>query len=123
MSGWFAASLTFRRTALTVCLCVMTFLFAVEAKTARYGPVAGPGSNVRAAKAFPASAPRLVEHGVPTPDPTQPQVISAKISASAVAIFLAREVSARGSLLREHSPHFSAAHLTPACFFRPPPVC
>src|ERR1700690_1808159 len=104
MSGWFAASLAFRRTALTVCLCVLTFLFAVEAKTARYGPVAGPGSNVRAAKALPASPPRLVEHGVPAPDPTHPQVISPKISASVAAILLAREVSARGGILREHSP-------------------
>ena len=121
MSGWFAASLTFRRAALTVCLCLLTFLFAVEAKTAWYGPVAGPGSAVRAAKAMPANAPKAIKHGHPAPD-TGNSFIRPAVSSALIAMWLAG------------FPHFSSVQtfnrlspdstdsFSPSNFFRPPPL-
>ena len=116
-----AASKVLWRAALAGCLCLLAFLFAVEAKTAWYGPVAGLGSNVRAAKAMPADTPRVIEHGIPVPDPIHPQVAFVLLPALALLWPSAKlprrtEVSharLRGFLLSIYSPHLS---------LRPPPA-
>lgn len=64
MLGSSAASLPLRRAPLAFGLCLLAILFAIEAKTAWYGPTVGLGSDIRAAKALPEGMPRLVEHGV-----------------------------------------------------------
>jgi hypothetical protein len=122
MAGSFAASLHFRRTFLASALCLLAFLFAVEAKTAWYGPAGGAASSISAAKALPASTPKLVQHGLSASHPSSAQTQLALIvvaSASWIAAFAAR---AHGMILRHDLPSFNATWFSPACFLRPPPA-
>lgn len=121
MSGLSAASLSVRRTSLALGLCLLAFLFAVEAKTARYGPVVGPGSDVRAAKALPADSPKLVEQGVTAPDPAHPQITFASLVAITAACLLGTLVPATSDLFSNRPRVFSAAYFSPPAFVRPPP--
>ena len=89
MSGLVADFVVFRRAALALGLCGLALLFAVEAKTARYGPVAGAGSDVRAAKALPAEQ---VERGVRAPGATHLRIASRALAVITCA-------SRRGSLV------------------------
>lgn len=110
----------FWRAILTCGLCLLAFLFAVEAKTAWYGPVAGLGSNVRASKAMPADAPHIIDHGVPTPDPVHPLVSFLLLPALALLYAAAnrpRRAEVAGIRLRPSLSAFSS-HL----FRRPPPA-
>jgi hypothetical protein len=51
------------RLLLACSLCLLAMAFAVEAKIAWYGPVSGPGSEVRAAKALPSDVPQVADSG------------------------------------------------------------
>lgn len=121
MSGWSAGFPSLRRTPLAIGLCLLAILFAIEAKTAWYGPVAGPGCNIRAAKALPVALPQLVDHGVPTPDPTHPGVVFAILPASTTAWLPRVKVPAFGEIQRNHLSFFTA-YFSPATFLRPPPA-
>ncbi len=122
MSGSFAASLSFRRVPLAFGLCLLAFFFAVEAKTAWYGPVAGEGSNIRAAKALPVVTPKVVEHGVPTPDPAHPHLAFAALPAVAPVWVAGARAPLGGGIVRNHLPLVTAAYFSPYNFFRPPPA-
>jgi hypothetical protein len=97
-------------------------LFAFEAKTAWYGPVAGPGSEVRAAKALPVATPELVEHGVPSPDPEHPTVGFAALLSGASFWSARLKAPLFGRIQPTRQSFFSAAQLSPSLFFRPPPI-
>ena len=122
MSGSFAASLSYRRAPVALGLCLLAFLFAIEAKTAWYGPAAGFGSSVRAAKAQPVATPKLVEHGVPAPDPAHPDAPFLALPPIAVALILCFPTQTRGEVLPGHIPNFSAAGFSFSNLFRPPPA-
>jgi hypothetical protein len=122
MSGLFAASPFRRRTPLALGLCLLAFLFAIEAKTAWYGPAVGFGSSVRAAKAQPVATPKVVEHGVPAPDPAHPHVPFAALPPIAVALSLCFSVQARSAVLLGHISQFAAAGFSYSNLFRPPPA-
>jgi hypothetical protein len=122
MSGWFAASLPVQRIPLAIGLCLLAILFALEAKTAWYGPAAGPGCDIRAAKAWPAGSPKVVNHGVPSPDPAHPGVHFAVLLASSMAPAPRIHPRVTGDIPRNHLPFFSLAHFSPSIFFRPPPA-
>lgn len=51
------------RLALACSLCLLSIAFAMEAKIAWYGPLSGPGSEVRAAKAMPADVTSVIVRG------------------------------------------------------------
>jgi hypothetical protein len=121
MSGWSAGSPNLRRTPLAIGLCLLAILFAIEAKTAWYGPLLGPGGNISAAKALPVALPELVDHGVPSPDPTHPGVVFTVLPASTTAWLPRVKVPAFGEIRRNHLFSFTA-YFSPAIFFRPPPV-
>jgi hypothetical protein len=111
----------FRR-ALALGLCLLAIVFAVEAKTAWFGPAGGPGSEVAAAKALPADLPRVIEHGVTIPQAVPPLISFAQMAAlspllSSGSILSPRRESAPGPA----SPSL-AAFLSPQFFFRPPPI-
>jgi uncharacterized membrane protein YjgN (DUF898 family) len=122
MSGLSAASLSFRRASLALGLCLLAFLFAVEAKAARYGPVVGPGSDVRAAKALPADSPKLVERGVTAPGSTYLRIAFAALAAVTAACLLNPLASAASDLFSNRPPVFEAASFSPPAFVRPPPA-
>lgn len=121
MSGSFADSPLARRTPLAIGLCILAMLFAVEAKTAWYGPFLGPGCAVRAAKALPMGLPELVDHGVPTPDPAHPRAAFPALQESTPAWPPRVEVAALGEMQRSHLLFF-ATYFSPTIFFRPPPA-
>jgi hypothetical protein len=122
MSGWFAASPSYRRAPLALGLCLLAFLFAIEAKTAWYGPAAGFGGSVRAAKAQPVASPEVVEHGVPKPDPAHPHVAFALLPQMAASTFAGVPLHGFGEILPSHHPHFLASGFSFANLFRPPPT-
>jgi hypothetical protein len=122
MSGLSAARFFFRRSVPAFCLCLLAFLFAVEAKTAWYGPDAGIGSNVSAAKALPAATPKLVQHSAPTIEPSHTQFLVASLLSMALAR-LAANPALRGRLdWHRPVPVVSPALSSPPHFLRPPPV-
>jgi hypothetical protein len=102
-------------------LCVLAIAFALEAKTAWYGPVDGLGSAVQFAKALPIDAPRVVRHGMPAPDPLHPQLAVAFVALLFALPILADNLARRATLpaLRRVS---IALCLSPPAFFRPPPA-
>jgi hypothetical protein len=122
MSGWFAASLSYRRAPLALGLCLLAFLFAIEAKTAWYGPSAGFGGTVRAAKAQPVASPEVVEHGVPKPDPTHPSAAFAFLSQTATPMLLGLSSRALGEVLPGRRPRPFNAGFSYSNLFRPPPT-
>ena len=122
MSGWFAASPSYRRAPLALGLCLLAFLFAIEAKAAWYGPAAGFGGNVRAAKAQPVSSPKVVEHGVPAPDPAHPNVAFAPLPEIKTAMFAGLLARALSEVLPIEHLHIFAAGFSFANHFRPPPT-
>lgn len=121
MSGRSADSLPFRRAPFAIGLCLLAMLFAFEAKTAWYGPVAGPGSEVRAAKELPVITPELVEHGVSSPDPEHPTEAFAALLSSATFRSPRLKAFELHEIQSSRQPFFSLAHLSPPLFFRPPP--
>lgn len=117
-----AASPAFRRILLAVSLCVLTLAFAIEAKAAWYGPEAGLNSGISSAKALPIDSPKLVHHGVPTPDPVHPQIPYAIVTILAAAWPIRPTPSLGRITLRSGFKVSSAAYFSYSAFLRPPPV-
>jgi hypothetical protein len=122
MSGNSAALAARCRVALACGLCLLAVVFAVEAKTAWFGPAVGPGSAVRAAKALPADMPRVIEHGVPVPDPIHPHIPFAMLRAFCATPLSGADVPAQEWFAHRYVPVSLAAYFSPQIFFRPPPV-
>jgi hypothetical protein len=119
MSADRAALRVTRRVALALVLCLLTVAFAVEAKTAWFGPANGPGIAVSAAKARPADLPRVIDHGVPVPSPVPPTVSFDAPSLLLLPLF--------NGILRPAQDDASLAafrletRFSPQSYFRPPP--
>jgi hypothetical protein len=120
MSGVFASP-RFSSTALAFGLCLLAFLFAVEAKLAWFSPARGPAADIRAAKALPADTPVVVSHGITAPDPVHPLAPFVFLAAFAAACMLGADfLLTRPVACRQH-PVSAAAYFFPGLFFRPPP--
>ena len=111
-----------RHACLALGLCLLAFLFAVEAKTAWFGPVVGPGSCIRASKALPANLPKVVEHGVPVPDPVHPQLPFVALAFVTIACIVGKNRGAVDTISLARRPIFTFVPICPPSFFRPPPV-
>jgi hypothetical protein len=122
MSGWFAASPSYRRAPLALGLCLLAFLFAIEAKTAWYGPAAGFGGSVRAAKAQPVASPEVVEHGVPSPDPAHPDAAFALLPLTPISMLAGLPARALGEILPRQKLRPFPAGSSYSNLFRPPPI-
>jgi|SRR5208337_3160437 len=122
MSGSFADHLPCRRAPLAFALCLLAFLFAVEAKTAMYGPKYGPGSNVRAAKALPAATPKLLKHRILSPDPLHSHTAFVSLLLATALTPQAAHLPQRTRVFGNRLPRFTAAFLSPVHYFRPPPA-
>ena len=118
----FFASAETRRTVLALVLCSLAVLFAVEAKTAWYGPTTVPGSDIQSQKARPADVPAVVSHGVSnSPWITCALTLIFLASAGAIASRVAGAFS--GAKADSGRIPVSAAHyFSPGLFFRPPPA-
>jgi hypothetical protein len=111
-----------RRNTLALGLCLLAVLFALEAKTAWYGPAKGPGTDIQSQKALPADLPALVTHGAS---------VLPQITFPLSSIFL-RSIAAIGWVVAgsfpginfdsDLVPYSAAPYFSPALFFRPPPL-
>jgi hypothetical protein len=122
MSGWFAVPRFNRRAPLAFGLCLLAFLFAIEAKTAWYGPAAGFGGNVRAAKAQPVTSPEVVEHGVTSPARANPVVAFFAFPLISIAMILGIPAWKRGNVLPGIFFDFPDRGFSISNLFRPPPT-
>ena len=111
-----------RRNTLALGLCLLAVLFALEAKTAWYGPAKGPGSDIQSQRALPADVPALVSHGVFVHPPAA-TAFAPIIFSSAAAIGWTRVHLLTGiDILLEPIPVYAASYFSPVLFFRPPPA-
>jgi hypothetical protein len=111
-----------RRNTLALGLCLLTVLFALEAKTAWYGPAKGPGTDVQSQKALPTDLPAVVSHGVSKLAlVTFPLAMIFLASAQAIAWTDANFLSGV-DFDSNHIPVSAAAYFSPGLFFRPPPA-
>jgi hypothetical protein len=115
-----AASPAFFRKLLTCGLCMLAVVFAIEAKTAWYGPATAPGSAVQFAKALPADLPQVVSHGIPTPDPFHPAIPFLVIATFLLSVGPENRMM-RKALRGARTPQM-ASFFIPQLFFRPPPI-
>jgi hypothetical protein len=121
MYGKSAASEALCCNVLTFGLCILAFMFAVEAKTAWYGPMGGPGSVVRAAKALPAEMPKVIEHGIPVPDPIHPGHTFAMLASLVAEPAAVTGNPGQHEQFRRATQVSAASYFSPQFFFRPPP--
>lgn len=87
-----------------------------------YGPSADLEPGISAAKAMPADLPRVVNHGVPTPDPVHPRIPFALLAAFTFVSIAGADRSERHDPLRGCVPVAAKAYFSPILFFRPPPA-
>lgn len=116
------ASPHMRQNTLALGLCLLAVLFALEAKTAWYGPINGPGRDIQSQKALPADAPAVVSHGVSTlPSATFP--LALVFIASVAVIAWTNADFLRGvDIDCNRIPVSAAPYFSPGLFFRPPPA-
>ncbi len=114
-----AARRATRRVTFALGLCLLAVVFAVEAKTAWFGPANGPGIDVRAAKAWPADLPRLIDHGVPVANPVPPLLSFAVVAVVKPGRFAGRTYSSLDE--PDLSGGLPVACLSPQFYLRPPP--
>ena len=118
----FFASQQMRRNTLALGLCLLAVLFALEAKTAWYGPENGPSSDVQSQKALPADLPALVSHGISTlPPVTLPLALIFAASVAVIAWTNAHPLPG-ADVDFNHIPVSAAPYFSPSLFFRPPPA-
>ncbi len=108
------------RTFLALALCLLALAFSVEAKTAWYLPPHSMGSQIQAAKALPADAPQLIQHGLPD-HPSIFCFLAATLLLASVIRWKPTAVSFRIAVNFDRSL-FSFITFSPRNFFRPPPV-
>jgi hypothetical protein len=117
----FFASPQMRRNTLALSMCLLAVLFALEAKTAWFGPPTGPGRDIQSQKARPADLPAVVSHGISThPPATLPPALV--FLASVAAIAGTNTFVSRIDVDFNHLAVSAAPYLFPGLFFRPPPA-
>lgn len=122
MSSNSAAWPAFHRTALVCGLCLLALAFAMEAKMAWYGARVDLGGGISAAKAWPADMPRVVDHGIPSPNPIHPRISFAVLAAFSILSAAGAERWKRPAAAHRPVRAASKTYFTPLLFFRPPPA-
>jgi hypothetical protein len=111
-----------RRNTLALGLCLLAVLFALEAKTAWYGPANGPSGEIQNQKARPVDLPAVVSHGVSTFPPVAfPLALIFLVSVAGIAWTNANFLPGV-DVDSNHIPVSAAPYFSPALFFRPPPA-
>jgi hypothetical protein len=99
-------------------LCLLAVMFALEAKTAWYGPATGPRADVQSQKALPADLPTVVSHGVSALGSTAlPMILMLVAAVAGVEAGFLRGIDVDFNRV----PVFAAPYFSPGLFFRPPP--
>lgn len=110
------------RNTLALGLCLLAVLFALEAKTAWYGPTNGLCADIQSQKARPAKLPAVVSHGVSAlPPATLPLALILLASLAGIARTVADFLPGIG-IDFNCIPVSAACYFSPGLFFRPPPA-
>lgn len=112
----------FNRGLLAFCLCLLAFAFAIEAKTAWYGPAQGPAMGISAAKAMPPDSPALHFARAQVAHPVPPESAILWLAAFSAILITAAGASQTRLLARRPVAVSYRSHFSPILFFRPPPV-
>jgi len=110
-----------RRSALAVALCLLAFLFAVEAKLALYGPANATLTSIQCAKARPADAHDPLG-AVETAHPSSPLSFVVLLAVFAVAALAKGDSWIAMENMRASRSAANAVFRSPALYHRPPPV-
>lgn len=111
-----------RRNTLALWLCLLAALFALEAKTAWYGPANGPGRDVMSQKARPADLSVVALRGISArPAAALPATLILYIAVSAITEFRFNFLPGIDIPLNK-IPVSAASYFSPGLFFRPPPT-
>lgn len=121
MSGRFADRFPCRRATLAIALGLLAILFAVEAKTAWYGPF-GTGGDVQAAKALPADTLKIGPHKTAAPNPLDFHSLLFPVFAFITFCAFVIYDPSQSPVLRRRTSLFNPALLSPLLLFRPPPA-
>ena len=111
-----------RRSALAMGLCLLAFLFALEAKFAWYGPSNGPLTSIQSAKARPADLPELVSHGASTHFDAPLQFALVHLSEFVTPVLVKAASFCRLDLASKRRSLSATTYFSPGLFFRPPPA-
>jgi hypothetical protein len=121
MSGSFADRLPCRRATLAIALALLAILFAVEAKTAWYGPF-GAGGDVQAAKALPADTAKIFTHRASAPNPLDSHSFLFTIFALVAFFAVSLHDMSYRPVLRSRPSLLNPAFTSPLVLYRPPPA-
>jgi hypothetical protein len=118
----FFASPHAMRNTLALGLCLLAVLFAVEAKTAWYGPANGPSGHIQSQKALPADLPAMVSHGVSALPPVAFPLALIFLASVAAIAWTDTNFLPGVDVDFNHFPVSAAPYFFPGLFFRPPPA-
>jgi hypothetical protein len=121
MVRFFASPQTSRNT-LALGLCLLAVLFALEAKTAWYGPAKGPGSDIQSQKARPADLPAVVDHGISTRPPATLPLALIFIASVAAIVWMDSDFLPGVDVDFIQVPVSATPYFSPSLFYRPPPA-
>jgi hypothetical protein len=102
-------------------MCLLAVLFALEAKTAWYGPASGPGRDIQSEKALPADLPAVVSHGLSTHLPAIFPLALLFVASIAAKAWTEANFLPGADIDFNHVPVSASPYFSPSLFFRPPP--
>ncbi len=111
-----------RTKTLALVLCLLAVLFAVEAKTAWYGPKTGPSGDIQSQKARPADLPAEVVHGVSTLSLVTFPLALIFLAAIAAITWTNAYFLPGVDVNFNHLAVSAATYFSSGNFFRPPPA-
>jgi hypothetical protein len=111
-----------RRNTLALGMCLLAVLFALEAKTAWYGPANGPGIDIQSQKALPADLPAVVSHGISTHPPAAFPLAQMLFASIAALAWRQADVLPGTGIDCNHISVSAAPYFSPGLFHRPPPA-
>jgi len=111
-----------RRNTLALILCLLAVLFALEAKTAWYGPANGPRSDIQSQKALPADLPAAGHHGISAHQPATFPLALMFFEFVAAITWTGARFHPGIDIDFNYFPVSAASYFTPGLFYRPPPA-
>lgn len=111
-----------KRNTLALGLCLLAALFALEAKTACYGPLNRSEKDLRSEKALPADLPALVSSGVPSLARTALPLAIVFVSLAPIIVRIDADFPLRIVVESKRIPVSALPYFSSGLFFRPPPA-
>ena len=111
-----------KRNTLALGLCLLAALFALEAKTACYGPLNRSEKDLRSEKALPADLPMLVSSGVPSVLGIALPLAIVFVPLAPAIVWKDADILPRMGVDCSRIPVSALPYFSSGLFFRPPPA-